>query len=123
MKYIGDAAFLGCESLRDLVIPDSVTTINERAFYECETLTSAYIPESVSAIGTRALGYNGYDSSTKKFIKISGFKLLSDGNPAVETYAAANGFSFAEPEYAKGDCNGDGELTIADIVLLKKNTF
>ena len=36
---IGDELFEGCDDLRGVTIPDSVTTIGNRAFYDCESLT------------------------------------------------------------------------------------
>lgn len=39
---------------KDVVIPDSVTSIGENAFYWCKSLTSITIPDSVTSIGDRA---------------------------------------------------------------------
>ena len=47
---IAEDAFMGCRSMTDVVIPDSVTNISARAFYDCESLTSITIPESVKSI-------------------------------------------------------------------------
>ena len=44
---IGDYAFWGCSDLADIVIPDGVTSIGERAFSGCISLKSLVIPESV----------------------------------------------------------------------------
>ena len=49
---IGEDAFYGCAKLTDIVIPDSVTTINSYAFGYCSSLTDVSIPDSVAAIGT-----------------------------------------------------------------------
>ena len=38
----------------DVVIPDTVTTIDSYAFADCETLISVVIPESVKTISWRA---------------------------------------------------------------------
>ena len=48
---IGYEAFLGCESLTSIIIPEGVTTIGGNAFYGCESLTSITIPEGVTYIG------------------------------------------------------------------------
>ena len=51
---IGDLAFLWCESLTSITIPDSVTSIGDEAFYRCKSLTSITIPDSVTSIGAWA---------------------------------------------------------------------
>lgn len=43
--------------INELVIPDTVTTINNYAFYGLETITSVTIPDTVSFIGEDAFGY------------------------------------------------------------------
>lgn len=47
---IGSNAFIW-ESVTDVIIPDSVTTIGDKAFYECDALTGITIPNSVTSIG------------------------------------------------------------------------
>ena len=48
---IGDWAFEGCTGLTSVTIPNSVTTIGNGAFYVCSGLTSVTIPNSVTSIG------------------------------------------------------------------------
>jgi hypothetical protein len=50
---IADSLFSGCESLIDIKIPDSVTTIGNEAFFNCG-LTNIVIPDSVTTIGNKA---------------------------------------------------------------------
>ena len=50
-KVIGDCAFKYCNSLKNINIPNSVTSIGERAFYECDYLEYVNIPNSVTSIG------------------------------------------------------------------------
>ena len=51
---IGDGAFLYCDSLTSVAIPDSVTSIGWGAFSGCTSLTSVTIPDSVTSIGDYA---------------------------------------------------------------------
>ena len=53
-KIICDRAFHGCEFLKKLVIPDSVTSIGDIAFWFCSSLSNLVIPDSVTRIGDRA---------------------------------------------------------------------
>ena len=48
---IGNCAFSGCSGLTSVTIPNSVTSIGEGAFYDCSGLTSVTIPNSVTSIG------------------------------------------------------------------------
>ncbi len=50
LAYIGEYAFDGC-SLKELVIPGSVTEIEDGAFAHCSELVSAVISEGVERIG------------------------------------------------------------------------
>ena len=54
---IGDYAFSGCRSLTDIVIPDSVTNIGDCAFWNSRSLTDIVIPNSVTSIGDNAFEY------------------------------------------------------------------
>ena len=51
---IGDNAFMGCNTLQSVTIPDGVTSIGNNAFYGCNNLTSVIIPECVILIGDNA---------------------------------------------------------------------
>lgn len=60
---IGDSAFLNCDSLESVTIPDSVTTIGDSAFFNCDSLQSITIPDSVIVIGDSV--FSDCDSLTK----------------------------------------------------------
>ena len=50
-KTISALAFLGCSSLKSITLPNSITSIGNGAFSECSLLTSFTIPNNVNEIG------------------------------------------------------------------------
>lgn len=51
VKYIGDYAFYVCPSLTNITIGNGVTSIGEGAFEHCYSLTNITIPSNVTSIG------------------------------------------------------------------------
>ncbi|MBQ4283290.1 MAG: InlB B-repeat-containing protein [Lachnospira sp.] len=54
VTYIGVEIFDSYKNLESVVIPNSVTEIDDYAFYACEKLTKIEIPDSVTVIGQAA---------------------------------------------------------------------
>ena len=54
VSSISRMAFRGCRGLTSLSIPNSVTNIAQLAFYECSGLNKVTIPSSVASIGDYA---------------------------------------------------------------------
>ncbi len=52
--YYAKNLYISNELVTNLVIPDTVTKINDYAFYNCDSLTSITIPNSVTSIGDYA---------------------------------------------------------------------
>ena len=55
--YLAHHLYLNGEEIKDLVIPNSVTSIGDYAFWECSGLTSVTIPNSVTSIGEGTFAY------------------------------------------------------------------
>ena len=51
---IGNSAFTSCSSLTNINIPEGVTSIGNSAFYMCSSLTNVNIPKGVTSIGSSA---------------------------------------------------------------------
>ena len=64
---IEDSAFYGCVSLETIEIPNSVTNIGDSAFYRCTSLKTIEIPNSVTNIG----GSVFYGCTSLEMIEIS----------------------------------------------------
>ena len=54
---IADQAFMNCNSLTSVSIPNSIRFIGNSAFYYCNSLTSVIIPNSVESLGNYAFFY------------------------------------------------------------------
>ena len=79
ITQINQYAFYNCSSLTSVTIPDGVTSISNRAFYNCSGLTSITIPNSVTSIG----GYAFYNCSSLTSITIPD-SVTSIGDSAFE---------------------------------------
>ncbi len=113
---IADYAFYGCESLTSVEIPDSVTEIGEAAFAVCTNLTSITIPHSVTEINVGA--FNGCTSLTGVYITdISAWCKINFG--VSDLSGNSNPLYWAHNLYLKGELVRelvipDGVTSIAD---------
>lgn len=68
LETIGERAFWGCTSLKELTLPSTLKSIGDAAFWGCTSLESVELPDSVTSIG--ALAY--YDCKGLETIKLTG---------------------------------------------------
>lgn len=47
IKKIGSSTFKGCNSLKYIYLPDTITEFNNRCFYNCSSITKIHIPSSL----------------------------------------------------------------------------
>lgn len=57
LRSIGEGAFTGCTSLTEIKLPDTITSIGEYAFYSCTALETIELPDSLEEIGSYAFSY------------------------------------------------------------------
>ena len=113
---IGDYAFNGCTGLTSITIPDSVTSIGERAFGGCTGLTSVSIGNGMSSIGICAFsGCKGLTSVT------IGDSVTSIGNGAFNGCTGLTSITIPDSvtrigESAFSGCTGLTSITIPDSV-------
>ena len=73
VKVISEKVFdydgrIGSDVIKNIIIPETVTEIEDRAFYYLKKLQSIMIPKSVEKIGECAFGYYDDDGRTEDFI-------------------------------------------------------
>jgi hypothetical protein len=54
MHRVGDGAFRSCRTLKEVVLPRSITHVGIDAFYGCSSLTSVTLPDTLAHIGRGA---------------------------------------------------------------------
>ena len=97
-EAIYNDAFSHCESLSDVSLPDTLTSISLNAFVDCKSLKSVTIPKSVTEIKDFAFGYYYELREGEEHVwdsrEVEGFTIYGYTNTAAESYANANGFTF-----------------------------
>ena len=118
---IGDWAFYGCSSLTSVTIPNSVTSIGYSAFEDCSSLTSVTIPNSVTSIGNHA--FDGCSSLTSVTI---GESVTSIGVMTFDGCSSLTSVTIGESVTSIGDwafygCSSLTSVTInSDAIVSKK---
>jgi len=77
VKCIGEDAFHEYRNLKDITLPDGLTSIGNSAFYECRWIERINFPDSVTSIGTYAF------SNCRSLTDID----LPDGLTSISNYA------------------------------------
>lgn len=100
---IGDYAFYGCHSLTSVIISDSVTSIGSKTFSDCSSLTSVIIPDSVTTIGDWAfywctsLTNIKVDENSANYQDIDGNLYTKDGTTLIQYAVGKTATSFSIP--------------------------
>lgn len=112
---IADSACYYNKNVTSIILPEGLRVIGDKAFLECPNVEYVIIPSTVNKIGENALGY--FTDNEGQIIKQENFTVYGTYGSCAEQYASENGFDFDDAENKKllGDCNGDGELSVADV--------
>ena len=113
---INGYAFSGCSGLTSVTIPNSVTSIGDYAFSGCSGLTSVTIPNSVTSIGNSAFG--GCSGLTSVTIPNS---VTSIGNSAFQDCSGLKSITIPNyvtsiGSYTFSGCRGLTSVTIPNSV-------
>lgn len=110
ITLIDCCAFLCCQDLVEIHLPDSLTTVCNGAFAGCPNLTQVEIPSGVQTILSYAFGYDCYYEELLVFpidgsgcittyepsynTPMENFTIVGAPSSTAQTYAEENGFSF-----------------------------
>ena len=114
---IGEWAFRGCKSLTSITMPDSVTSIGNFAFWGCSSLASITIPDSVTSIGEWAFG--GCKSLTSITIPNS---VTSIGNKAFWGCKSLTNITIPDSVTNIGNCAFERCESLINIFIPKNKT-
>ena len=75
ITILPEGCFTNCSKITKIVLPSTLTSINNKAFYSCVSLSNISIPNNVNNIGD----YVFYDTSIKNFTFPTSLKTLGVG--------------------------------------------
>ena len=121
-KVIEKKAFFKCNSLKSVIIPNSVTIIEEWAFPGCCSLRSIDIPDSVTKMGVSAFRH----CNSLKSVNISG-GVTSIGDSAFANCESLKTINIPDSvtsigDYAFADCGSLKSVNIPDSVTSIENS-
>lgn len=110
---INNSAFVNCNGLERIMIPDSVTTIGDEAFRGCTSLSIIMIPDSVTTIGNFAFsGCRGLTSITGSATNVSAGARQARPTSFVVNITSGNIIDNS----AFSECTGLTSIAISDCV-------
>ena len=135
--YYATHLYLNENEIKDLVVPNTVTSIGEYAFYKCSSFNTIVLGEKVKEIGDNAFaGANNLKSITcKRFrpaaIQENTFSDNAYSNATLRVpkgslslyYVTTGWMKFDnivedDEEVIPGDANGDGKVNVSDVTAL-----
>ena len=121
VKHLDAEAFLNCVSLEKVTLHEGLQDIGDMCFYDADALKELTIPASVTYIGEWAFGHYSLDNSYIGGGVAADEIICGYPGSAAERFAFHDGIIFSPYSKIKcGDVNGDGEIDIFDVALIKR---
>ena len=122
VKVICDSAFMLCESLTSITIPESVVLIEDFVFAGCDALKDIYIYNKDCYIidNSIELEYEEDEEPINGWTIPENTVIHGYAGSTAEDYANRFDREFEVIESAKGDINGDNQITIVDAKWILK---
>ena len=121
--YLGADLYVNEERVTNLVIPNTITKINDYAFTGCTSITNVTIPDTVTSIGDDSfsacpsLKYNKFDNAYYLGNNENPYLLLVEAiNPRITTCETNQNTKFIHSE-AFRNCSSLSDLTIPSGIL------
>lgn len=110
LTVIPNQCFYKCASLTEVILPESLETINKLAFANCTSLEYIEIPDSVTSIAASA-----FNNDTNLTLGVW-------YNSYAHTFAKNNNIPYVLLDnYVKGDADGNDYVSISDVTAIQRH--
>jgi hypothetical protein len=116
-KLMAMFSFGNCNKIERVILPDSINKIDFATFVGCTSLKEILIPHSVGFIyGGAFTDYNEQTGQQERSLE----RIYGSPNTGAHAFAEQNNIPFVNiEEIIDGDINGDGEVTLPDYQITR----
>ena len=121
---VDEKAFDGCVNLKEVIFEresteESNINIGKDAFLNCDSLKSVKLPENVSSVSSNAFGF----SFNENYVKNEDFVVYGAKETPAENYANSNEFKFVVYDFEKGVVDAENCDHVIVIKNIKNATY
>lgn len=120
ISKIGESAFEDCNFITEIILPETIKTIDKRAFYNCENLVNINL-ENVTSIGESAFA-NCINLKEVSFDRLDIINARTFENCANLQIVNAPKVSLIN-QYAFQNCNNIETIVLTSVETIKNNAF